>query len=103
MAIVESMMSGVVPVRTPAGGHADQIPHEGLGFVVPFGDVTALADRIHQVTSDAELRAEMSRAAREHARQHFSLSTMTSATEAVYEQVIAEPQPRRRRRAPTVR
>lgn len=88
MAIVEAMHCGVVPLRTPAGGSSEQIEDGVSGFVIPFGDSNALADRIELLVRDETLRAAMSANARERALARFSATTMVEKTLAVYREVL---------------
>jgi glycosyltransferase involved in cell wall biosynthesis len=89
MVIVEAMMCGTVPVRTPAAGHLDQVRDGVDGFVVPFGAASVLADRLALLIDDAEKRSAMADAAVARARQEFTVATMVDRTIAVYEEAIA--------------
>lgn len=84
MAVVEAMHCGVVPVRTPAGGSREQIQDGVTGYLVPFEDAAALADRLARLLTDAARRAQMAEAARRHALDHFTVETMTRRTLQVY-------------------
>jgi glycosyltransferase involved in cell wall biosynthesis len=57
---------GVPVIGTNHGGCAWAL-RDGVGVVVPPGDVAALADAIKRVTSDHELAAQMSKRGRERA------------------------------------
>lgn len=89
LVVPEAMLCGVVPVRTPAAGALDQIEDGINGFVFPFDDSEALAMRLGQLFKDEELRARMSAAALESARQKFTLERMIRDTIEVYEEAIA--------------
>lgn len=71
LVIAEGMLAGVVPVRTPAAGVQDQIRDGENGFVVPFDDSSALAQRIADLFSDEQRRHRMGRAARRFAAERF--------------------------------
>lgn len=62
----EAMGLGVPVIGTNHGGCAWAL-RDGVGVVVPPGDVAALADAIKRVTSDHELAAQMSKRGRERA------------------------------------
>jgi len=88
IAVIEAMLCGVVPVRTPAGGAKDQVIHGETGFLVPFDDAAALADRLSSLCEDPVRRRLMGEAAMDHARRHFSLSRMTDQIVEVYANVL---------------
>ena len=88
MAIIEAMLCGVVPIRTPAAGAMDQIQDGIDGFLFPFEDHLALADRIEQLISAPNLREQMASAALASAREKFSLQSMIDKTICVYKSVL---------------
>ena len=92
--IVESMLCGLVPLRTPGGGAADQILDASTGFLIPFGDHRTLADRLQFLFTDNAVARRMSCSARTFARAHFTRAVMAERTEAVYLDAIRECRPR---------
>jgi glycosyltransferase involved in cell wall biosynthesis len=84
--IAEAMSCGCVPIRTPSGGSADQIVDGSNGFVIPFNDANALADRISEL-SDVGRRMEMRERALQHARDRFDQRTMIQSTDTLYRDV----------------
>lgn len=88
MAIVESMLCGVVPIRTPAAGAREQIQDGTDGFIVPFDDSATLALRITSVLSEDNLRTCLGNAAVRKARRCFSAATMVSKTIHVYQEAV---------------
>jgi glycosyltransferase involved in cell wall biosynthesis len=83
IAVAEAMACGCVAIRTPAGGCRDQIIEDVTGFVVPFGDSQALADKINLLTDAARL-ARMRAAARAHVVANFSEEDMIARTVGAY-------------------
>lgn len=65
--VLEGMLAGCVPIVSHLPGVADIV--EGAGMTFPVGDDAALARLIGQVRDDEALRADLSRRARERARQ----------------------------------
>lgn len=88
LAVMEAMMWGVVPLRTPGGGSAEQIQEGGTGLTFPFGDSNTLANQLRGLAADEKRRAQMGEAAAALARQRFSSRFMAEATAAVYRDAI---------------
>ncbi|WGM31834.1 glycosyltransferase family 4 protein [Brevundimonas sp. NIBR11] len=87
LVVVEAMLSGCVPVRTPSAGASDQIEDGVGGFIVPFADPTALADRIERLF-DPDLRHRLADAAHARARREFTADVMTVRTLRTYDMAI---------------
>jgi len=81
---LEAMLCGVVPVRTPASGAYDQIIDGETGFLIPFDDDAALADRLSRLLTDPGRRSAMAAAALRRARAEFTEETMIERTAALY-------------------
>lgn len=90
LAIVEAMLCGIVPIRTPAAGAFDQIEDGTNGFIVPFDDPIALARRLKQLLENNKLRAQMSLTTLKSARSKFTVERMTKDTIALYEELMSE-------------
>jgi glycosyltransferase involved in cell wall biosynthesis len=88
IAIIESMLCGVVPIRTPAAGAAEQIDDGANGFIIPFDDSETLSERLYLVLGDAERRSRMSAAALDRGRADFSSKVMVARTLGVYDEVL---------------
>jgi glycosyltransferase involved in cell wall biosynthesis len=91
VAIIEAMLCGVLPIRTPAAGAAEQIDDGTNGFIVPFGDSAALAERLYTVLSDPDYRRRMSAASLEKGRTQFCATVMVDRTIDVYNEVLQRP------------
>jgi glycosyltransferase involved in cell wall biosynthesis len=87
LTVIEAMLCGIVPVRTPSGGAGDQIEDGKNGFIVPFDDPVALADCIVRLLVDEGLRAEAGQAALVSAREKFTIARMVTDTVKVYDMV----------------
>jgi glycosyltransferase involved in cell wall biosynthesis len=72
--LVEAGLSGVVSVATNAAGVADVVV-DGLTGFVESDDPLDVAGRVESLLSDASLRAEMGRRAREHCVTHFAVAS----------------------------
>ena len=90
LVVAEAMLCGVVPIRTPAGGAADQIDDGHNGYLIPFDDDEALAARLLSLIRSLALRQRLSTAALEKSRTLFSLSGCAERTASVYEEVLRD-------------
>lgn len=77
--ILEALACGAPVVATDVGGIPEQVEDGATGFLVPLGDVQAMAIRIEQLIGDDELRRKMGVEATEFARKVFSLDTQVDA------------------------
>ncbi len=57
------------------------------GFLIPLGDVNALAERLVQLAGDADLRERLGRRGREFARENFAVETMVEKIYALYQKL----------------
>lgn len=87
LVVAEAMCCGVVPIRTPAGGATDQIEDGVNGFIFPFDDSETLAKRLKLLSSNIELRKQLSLEAQKTAHQKFTEKKMIHDTIAVYEKI----------------
>ncbi|MEM3407788.1 MAG: glycosyltransferase family 4 protein [Nitrososphaerota archaeon] len=88
LVIVEAMLCGVVPIRTPAAGAYDQIDDGINGFIIPFEDSEALAIRIKTLLEDKELREIMAKNAIEKAKKVFTAEKMVESYINIYNDII---------------
>ena len=72
--LVEAGLSGIATVATNAAGVADVVV-DGLTGYVEADDPLEVAGRVEALLSDASLRAQMGRRAREHCVTHFAVAS----------------------------
>lgn len=72
----EALLHGIPVVATDVGGTADRVIDGRTGFLVPPGDIGALADRLIALCRAPEQCATMGRAGLELARERFSWSAV---------------------------
>ena len=89
-ALVDAMAAGKVSVATAVGGIPEVVDDGVTGYLVPPRDPKAMATRIVHLLKDESLRARMGRAARERARERFTLERMIAGTAAVYRSLAAD-------------
>ncbi len=88
LAVVEAMLCGVVPVRTPAAGAYEQIVDGQTGFIIPFNDIESLTDRLQLLVRKSIVRKQMAVAARARGEAAFSSVNMVARTLQTYREVI---------------
>ncbi len=88
--LLESMACGVPVVATDIADNARIVPHERGGFIVPLGDVEAMARRVASLLSDASLRARFGAQARRWVCEQFSIGQMVRKTAAIYEELLRQ-------------
>jgi rhamnosyl/mannosyltransferase len=72
-------------LRDAARNDDDVVADGEPGFVVPIGDVEALADRLRRLRDDPALRAQLGSVGRARLRDAFSTERMVADVERVYE------------------
>jgi len=89
LTLLEALASGVAIVSTDVGGIPDVIEDGKTGRLVPKGSTEALAGRIVELLKDPARAAELAASGRAMVRERFSAEKMVAATEAVYEELLA--------------
>lgn len=84
MVILEAMSAGVPVVATRVGGVPGQV-HDGVtGYLVESGDSDALADRLHALLCNDQMRLVMGERARERFEREFSPEAVTKRWRSLY-------------------
>lgn len=71
-------------VATSYGGSTEVVEDDATGFLVPFGDVAALADRLATLVRDGDLRRTMGGLGRKRVLDMFTSARMGAAYEELY-------------------
>jgi glycosyltransferase involved in cell wall biosynthesis len=87
-ALLEAAACGLPIVTTDAVGCREAVKNGSNGFLVPVGDVQALADAVNTLISDADLRSRMGKQSRTRAEREFSSEQVNSETLAVYHALV---------------
>ena len=85
---LEAAACGTPTVASDSPGLRDSVVPGETGFLVPHGDIAALADRLAQVLTDAQLRARLGTGARDFA-QRFSWNRAAEDTERHLRNVVS--------------
>jgi glycosyltransferase involved in cell wall biosynthesis len=80
----EAMASGRPVVATRVGGLVDAIEDGVDGVLVSPGDVAALREAVERLLQDPDLRHSLGTAAREHAREKWTVETAAGAARRAY-------------------
>jgi len=90
--LVEAQAMGRPVVAEDGGGAAETVRPGVTGWLAPAGDAAALAEALRSALSlSTERRAELARAAQEHARGRYGLADANSQLLALYERLSARP------------
>jgi glycosyltransferase involved in cell wall biosynthesis len=88
--VLEAMASGRPVICTDSGGPPQYVRHERTGFVVPVGDVHAMAQRVRELLEAPALGDALGAAGRARMVEGFAYSRMIGEIVALYEQVAGE-------------
>jgi glycosyltransferase involved in cell wall biosynthesis len=87
-AVLEAMYLGKPVVATRVAGTAEEIVAGESGLLVAPGDARAMAEAIHRLLGDPELRAEMGRRAALRVRAEFGKERMRRRTADVFRELV---------------
>lgn len=86
---VEAQAMGRPVIATAHGGSMETVIDGETGWLVPAGDVDAMAEALAEAISlPTETREAVALRAREHVMRHFSVDRMCDATIALYSDVL---------------
>jgi N-acetyl-alpha-D-glucosaminyl L-malate synthase BshA len=88
LAALEAMACEVPVVANRVGGLPEVIEDGETGYLVPLGDIKAMAERSIRVLSDTSHRKEMGARGREWAVSQFNTDRVIPQYQAVYERVV---------------
>jgi phosphatidylinositol alpha-1,6-mannosyltransferase len=96
MALIECGLGGSPMVSFDRDWQAEFVEDGVNGFLVPFRDHQAMAERTLKLISDETLRRKMARAARERAFDYCDRDRIYAKEQALYDRLIAGSLPSRR-------
>jgi glycosyltransferase involved in cell wall biosynthesis len=88
LAVLEAMAAGRAVISSAIGGTDELLTDGENGLLVAPGDSPALAAALRRLLGDAELRAELGRAARARAERDFSREAMAGRVTAIYRRLL---------------
>lgn len=72
-------------VATDVGGNSELVQEGRSGYLVPYGDLDALASRLKQIVMEGDRRSQLGEAGANLAAQRFSLKSMVARYVSLYE------------------
>lgn len=90
--ILEAMASSLPVIATAVGGNTELVTHGQTGYILPPSDAPAMAQRLVRLASNPQQCKRLGRAGRQRAVDHFSMQTMVSAYQCVYDQQMCRVQ-----------
>jgi glycosyltransferase involved in cell wall biosynthesis len=87
--LVDAMAAGKACVATSVGGIPDVLEEGLTGYLVPPRNPQMLANRLIRLLKNEGLRERMGQAARQRARERFTVEKMVAETAAVYRSLAA--------------
>lgn len=87
-AIIEYLACGKPVVCTRVGGNPELVSDGENGFLVPVGDVAALADRLDRILTDGALARRLGEGASGSRLAHLSAGEMAEAYMRLYEEIL---------------
>ncbi|MDX1418205.1 MAG: glycosyltransferase family 4 protein [Candidatus Promineifilaceae bacterium] len=86
--LLESWLYGRPVIAADAGGIPAVVDHNQNGILIPFGDVTALADAIKLLLEDIQLNQALGRNGRKKLMENFTWEVVTKTVLDAYRMVI---------------
>lgn len=90
LSVMEAMAAARPVIAAHIGGVPEIISDARLGWLVPPGDVGALADALCDLSASSELRRQMGSAGAAHVQAHFALPRLLDETEALYTSLLVD-------------
>lgn len=88
VSLLEAMSWGMPVISTTVGGIPELVRHEQDGFLISPGDREGLASALLRLGADANLRAQMGRAARKRVSEEFSKDNVFPKVQKIYFELI---------------
>ena len=85
------MASGAPVVAYARGGLVELVDDGATGFLVPFGDLDAAAERLVQLVERRDLRLALGAAGRRRVAERFSQTASTAALARAYATILPDP------------
>ena len=87
--IIEALAAGRAVVATSVGGVPDVVDDGETGYLVPPGDIEALAERLAELARDPERRDAMGREGRERVLRRYAVERLVDDVDELYRGLLA--------------
>ncbi|MBI4319133.1 MAG: glycosyltransferase [Chloroflexi bacterium] len=88
LTLIEGMAAAKPVIGTNAGGVPEIIENDGVGILVPPGDVEALATAITTLALDGAKAVKMGKAARQSVLRRFTIERFVAEVQDIYDRVL---------------
>jgi glycosyltransferase involved in cell wall biosynthesis len=82
--VLEAMAAGLPVITTPAGDTAEIVNPAHAGYVIPFGDADAVADRMVRLAQSPALRKKLGVAGRNYVARNHASSDLAGRLMKIY-------------------
>jgi glycosyltransferase involved in cell wall biosynthesis len=86
--ILEAMATGLPIIATDVGGNPELVSNEINGTLIPASNPEVMAETLLDYVNDSEKRQRHGEQSRQRALSEFSLATMVSRYQGVYDQLL---------------
>lgn len=86
--LMEALAQGMPVLSTQHSGIPELVQDGESGFLVPEGDVDALADRLEFLVKHQEIWSEMGRKGREHVEKFYNINSLNNRLVELYHQLL---------------
>lgn len=90
LVLMEAIACGTPCITFDIGGCGDIIRDDTGGYLIKPFDIETFADKTIEILSDNKKLEELSRTARQFAKEHFSLETMARAYHQLFSNIISK-------------
>lgn len=87
--VLEAMAARLPVITTPAGDAKFLVQDGANGYVVPFDDTRAMAERLVRLAREPELRSTMGHEGRKRVEREYSFDRLAERLLAIYEVLLA--------------
>jgi glycosyltransferase involved in cell wall biosynthesis len=88
--LLEAMAASLPVIATPAGETPELVSEGKTGFIIPFDDVQALAERMVILAQSPDLRGRMGAAGRQRVEQQYGFARLGENMMRVYQDVARQ-------------
>jgi len=85
--ILEAMLARLPVITTPAGDSDIIVENEVNGYVVPFSDTCAMAERMVRLAESPDLRRQLGEAGRQRVERHYAYESLAYRLMHIYRKV----------------